>query len=137
MSEQENIRLAQQAYASFQSGDIQSLIGLMSEEIKWELPEIEGVSFAGKRSGRDQVAEFFSSLADQQDVLEFSPTDFIAQGDKVAVQGSYRWRVKATGREYGGDWVHVFTVRDGRIVRFQEYMDTAAAANAYQKAQSA
>jgi len=137
MSEQENIKLAQQAYTSFQSGDIQALLALMSEDIKWELPEIEGISFAGKRSGRNEVAEFFSSIADQQEVLEFSPQTFIAQGDKVAVQGNYRWRVKATGRDYAADWVHVFTIRDGRIIRFQEYTDTAAAANAHQKAQSA
>jgi ketosteroid isomerase-like protein len=39
--------------------------------------------------------------------------------------------VKKTGREYGGDWAHVFTVRGGRIVGFHEYMDSAQAAAAF------
>ena len=45
--------------------------------------------------------------------------------------GSYRWRVKKSGREYGGEWAHVFTVRGGKIAGFHEYMDSAAAAAAY------
>ena len=45
--------------------------------------------------------------------------------------GTYRWRVKKNGREYGGEWAHVFTVRDGRIAGFHEYMDSAAAVAAY------
>ena len=91
----------------------------------------------GKRSGREQAGQFFASLADSQDVKTFEPREFIAQGEKVVALGSYSWRVKSTGREYEGDWAHVFTIRDGKIAGFQEYTDTAAIADAYQKAQSA
>lgn len=137
MSEQDNIRLAEQAYEKFTSGDIEALIGLMSDDINWQLPEIEGVSFSGKRNGRDAVLEFFRQVGDQQEALQFEPREFVAQGDKVVSLGQYRWRVKATGREYAGDFAHVFTARDGKIVAFHEYTDTAAAAAAYQKAISA
>jgi uncharacterized protein len=137
MNEQENTRLIQQVYGNFDSGDIQSLLGALSEDIQWQLPEIENVPFAGKRQGREAVGQFFASLAEAQDVLEFAPKDFIASENKVVVLGHYQWRVKATGQEYEGDWAHVFTVGDGKIVGFHEYTDTAAAANAYQKAMSA
>jgi uncharacterized protein len=137
MNEQENTKLVRQAYASFESGDIGSLLGLLSDDIQWQLPEIENVPFAGKRQGREAVGQFFASLAAAQDVLEFAPKDFIAAENKVVVLGEYQWRVKATGQEYGGDWAHVFMVRDGKIVGFHEYTDTAAAANAFQKAMSA
>jgi ketosteroid isomerase-like protein len=137
MSEQENVNLVQQAYANFQRGDIQSLLGLLTDDIQWQLPDIENVPFAGKRQGREQVAEFFASLADSQDNLAFEPREFIAQGDKVVGLGRYQWRTKETGREYGGEWAHVFTVREGKIAVFHEYTDTAAAAAAFQKALSA
>ena len=133
MSEQ-NKQLVRQAYDSFKSADIEALLGLLSDEVEWQLPETENVPFSGKRSGREAVGQFFKSLAESQDVLEFEPQELIAEGDKVVSLGQYRWRVKTTGREYGGDWVHVFTVRDGKIAGFQEYMDTAAASSAYQKA---
>ena len=133
MSEQ-NKQLVTQAYESFKSGDIAALLGLLSDDVAWQLPETENVPFAGKRSGREQVAQFFQSLGESQDVLQFEPQELIADGDKVVSLGQYKWRVKATGREYGSDWAHVFTVRDGKITGFQEYMDTASAAAAYQKA---
>ena len=137
MSEQENTSIVHQAYANFKSGDIANLLGLLSDDVEWQLPEIENIPFAGKRQGPEQVGQFFASLAELQDVLEFTPQSFTAQGDKVVVQGHYRWRVKATGREYGADWAHVFTIRDGKVVDFHEYTDSAAVVAAYQQALSA
>jgi uncharacterized protein len=136
MSEQ-NKAIVQQAYESFKSGDIQALLGLLSDDVQWQLAEMENVPFAGKRSGREEVAQFFATLAEDQDVLQFDPREFIAEGEKVVALGSYRWRVKSTDREYGGDWAHVFTIRNGRVAAFHEFMDTAAAATAHQNALSA
>jgi hypothetical protein len=133
MSEQ-NKQVVRQAYENFKNADMEAMKGLLSEDVEWQLPEIENAPFAGKRSGREQVMQFFQTLADTQDSLQFEPEEFIAEGEKVVSLGHYTWRVKATGREYGGDWAHVFTIRDGKIAGFHEYMDTAAATTAHQKA---
>ena len=137
MQEQENTKIAQQAYENFKSGDIQALLSLLSDDVEWQLPNMDNVPFSGTRRGREQVSEFFASLDRTQEALEFEPKEFIAQGDTVVALGRYRWRVKPTGREFEGDWAHVFTLRDGRIVRFREYTDTAAAITAHQRAQGA
>jgi uncharacterized protein len=134
MSEQDNVEVVRRAYENFKTGDIGALMGQMAEDVDWRLPEIEGAAFAGARKGRGQVSEFFTSLADAQDSLSFEPREFVAQGDKVVALGVYNWRVKATGREYGGDWAHVFTVRDGKVAGFHEYMDSAQAEAAYKQA---
>lgn len=131
MSEQDNSEVVRKAYENFKTGDIRSLMNQMSEDVDWRLPDIAGVPFAGARRGHGAVSEFFSTLADTQDVVSFVPREFVAQGDKVVALGTYRWRVKKNGREYGGDWAHVFTVRDGKIVGFHEYMDTAAGEAAF------
>jgi len=136
MSEQ-NKEIVKRAYENFKSGNIESLLGQLSDGVEWQLPDIENVPFAGKRSGRASVAQFFSLLAEDQDALQFEPQEFVAEGDRVVALGQYLWRVKSTGREYGGQWAHVFTIRDGKIAGFHEYMDTAAAATAHQKALSA
>ena len=137
MNEQENTKTIKQAYDYFKSGDIQSLLGLMSGDVDWRLPEVENMPHAGTRKGVEQVADFFSILAEVQDAKQFEPNDFIAQGDRVVSLGHYIWKIKATGREYESDFVHVFTVRDGKIVKFDEHYDTASAAAAFQKTQSA
>jgi ketosteroid isomerase-like protein len=133
VSEQENAKVVEQVYGRFKSGDIQSLLNLLSDDVEWELPNIENVPFAGKRHGREQVGEFFKALADTQEVQHFEPKEFIAQGDKVVARGNYRWRVKSTGREFEADWTHVFTVRDGKVLKMYEYTDTAAVASAFQQ----
>ena len=137
MSEQDNIAVVQKAYNNFKTGDIEGLVNLCTENITWQLTEVEGVPFTGKRNGRASVKEFFATVERDQDVIEFEPREFIAQGDKVISLGDYKWRVKDTGREFASDFAHVFTVRDGKIVAFREYFDTAAVAAAYQKAMTA
>ena len=136
MSEQ-NTAIVQQAYHNFKTGNIQALLDLLSDDVTWQLPEVEGVAIAGKRSGRDSVREFFATVARDQDVIEFEPREFVAQGDKVISLGNYSWRVKDTGREFASDFVHVFTIRGSKIVAFREHFDSAAVAAAYQKAMSA
>jgi ketosteroid isomerase-like protein len=131
MSEQENVSVVERAYESFKRGDIASLLDLLTDDVDWRLPEMENIPFAGRRSGRERVAGFFADLAESQESVKFEPREFVAQGDKVVALGSYVWRVKKNGREYGGDWAHVFTVREGKVAGFQEYMDTAAATAAH------
>jgi uncharacterized protein len=131
MSEQDNVAVVRRAYENFKGGDIKGILDSLTDEVDWRLPEMEGVPFAGVRRGREGVGGFFSTLAESQESVSFEPREFVAQGDKVIALGTYLWRVKKTGREYGGDWAHVFTIRDGKIDGFHEYMDSAAAHAAF------
>ena len=133
MNEQDQIGLVKQVYSYFQSGDIESMLKMMSDDIEWGLPTIENVPFSGPRRGKEPVREFFRMLASEQDVLEFKPKEFIAQGEKVVSLGHYEWKTREGGHQYGSDWAHVFTIRNGKFVAFHEYTDTAAAAKAYKK----
>jgi ketosteroid isomerase-like protein len=137
MSEQENIAVVQQVYANFKAGNIQALVDQMTDDVVWQLPEIKNVAIAGKRTGREAVTDFFATVARDQDVIEFEPREIVAQNDKVVSLGHYKWRVKATGREFASDFVHIFTIRDGRIAGFREHFDSAVVAGAYQQAMSA
>ena len=136
MSEQ-NKDVVNQAYTNFKTGNIDALVALMADDVAWTLPQMEGVPYAGARTGRASVAEFFQSVGASQESLRFDPREMIAEGDKVVALGNYHWRVKANAHEFGGDFAHVFTIRDGKIVAFNEYMDTAACRDAHQKAMSA
>ncbi len=134
---QENTAIAQQGYNNFKTGNIEALLDQLSADVTWQLPEIKGVPLGGMRTGRDGVADFFAIVARDQEVIEFEPREFVAQGDKVVSLGHYKWRVKETGREFETDFVHVFTIRDGQIVGFREHFDSAVVAAAYQKAMNA
>lgn len=133
VSEHKNTQLVQQAYADFKSEDIPAVLKLLSDDVEWIFPKIEGVPYSGKHQGREEVGQFFTTLGDSQEVLEFEPRKFVAQSDKVVALGHYAWRVKATGKEFASDFAHAFTVHEERIARFQEYADTDAAADAYRR----
>jgi ketosteroid isomerase-like protein len=131
MSPTENVVVVKRVYDSFKAGDIATLLSLLSENVVWRIPTLENVPFSGLRRGRDQVGQFFAENAEAQESQQFAPQEFIAQGDKVVVLGSYQWRVKSTDRTYSADWAHVFTIQDGMVINFQEYTDTARAMAAY------
>jgi uncharacterized protein len=136
MNEQANRQLIQKAYQSVKAGDVQSLLNTLTEDVQWQLPEMENVPFAGKWQGREQVGQFFSTVSQVQDVGEFELEDLIAQGDKVVVLGYFSQHVKCTGRVSASAWVHVWTVKGGKVTHFREYVDTAAVSRAYTTVQT-
>jgi len=137
MAEEQNIGVVQRGYEAFGRGDIESLLALLDETITWSTPGPADLPMAGNRRGRAGVAEFFQTLVATVDVLRFEPKQFVAQGDVVVVVGGDTSRVKATGASVEFEWVHVFTLRDGKIVAFKEYGDVSALVAEVRSAQAA
>ena len=71
------------------------------------------------------------------DFASFDPQTFVAQGDNVVATGRYDGTVKTTNRHFEAEWAMVFTFKGSKVVRFQEYTDTAAIASAYAGAKAA
>jgi ketosteroid isomerase-like protein len=90
--------------------------------------------FVGRRQGHEEVAQAIAKFAEMQDPEQFEVQGFVSQGDKVVAFGHYRWRVKSTGHSYESDFVHAFTISHGKVLSFQEYVDTQAWAGAYRTA---
>ena len=128
-----NTEIVQSAYECFGKGDIPGLMTTLSDDIEWSVPEIENAAFAGSRTGKEAVGEFFTQLVEAEDMTRFEPLEFIAEGDKVVVLGESEATVRSTGKTYQTDWVHVFHVQDGKIKEFREFFDNAAATRAFQK----
>jgi uncharacterized protein len=135
MNEQNNTRLVQKAYQNIQEGDLPSFLNLLNPDVTWRLPVMENVPFAGTWQGQQGVEKFFRTVLEVQDMVKFEPQQYIAQGDKVVVLGHFLMRIKSTGREFGSDWAHVWTVRDGKVTGFYEYVDTATVSKAHTGAQ--
>lgn len=131
MDDQDNVKLIRQCYDAFLQGDIERLLSVMAQDIDWQLPQMEGVPYGGRRHGIEQVREFFQLLGAAQKPLEFHPGEFVAHGDRVVVFGHYEWALQAGGREWGSDFAHSFRIRHGQLAAFHEYMDTHAAVEAY------
>ena len=133
MSEAQNTQAVKDAYAAFGRGDVAAILALVDDNVEWEgVKGTEGVApHSGLRRGKAAVGEFFQIVGSTLDFQLFEPREFVAQGDTVVAVGAYKVTVKATRRQSGSDWVMVFNFRNGKIVRFREFTDSASIVRAY------
>ncbi len=127
MHEAENTRLVQTAYAAFGRGDIQGVLNTLHDQIVWK--PVTGASrqvpMAGERRDKAGVATFFKQVGESIQFSRFEPREFVAQGDRVVALGHYTGKA-TNGGSMDSDFVMVFTVKNGKIVEFQEFLDSAA-----------
>lgn len=126
MSEQQNLEIVRRGYEAFGRGDIDALLAILDEQVEWITPGPASLPTAGRRTGREQVRGFFAAVNEVYEIQRFEPKTFVADGERVVVLGEDTAKVRATGTVVHEHWAHAFTVRDGRVVQFQEYLDTAA-----------
>ncbi len=118
-----------------EKGDVPGLLQNFTDDAGWSTPgSSDVIPYAGNRQGHAEVTQFFALLGEAEDITHFEPQEFIAQDNKVVVIGNYKGRVNATNRQYDIDWLHVFTIRGGKIASFREYLDTVALSDVYRTA---
>jgi ketosteroid isomerase-like protein len=62
------------------------------------------------------------------EIQGFEPREFLSAGEHVTVLGWEKTAARPSGKVFETEWVHVFTVRDGKVVRFWGMYDTEASA---------
>ena len=127
-----NIAFVQSLYAAFGRGDIATIIKGLASDVVWSVNgRSKDYPLLGSWNGPSEVQKFFQGVAEHEEATEFTPREFFAAEDRVFALGHYAWKIRKTGRPVSSDWVHVFTVRGGKVVRFREFNDTAQFAEAY------
>ncbi len=117
--------VVQGIYDAFAKGDVPAVLGAFDAEVEWR--EAEGFLYADGNPylGPQAVAEgVFQRLGADIENLSVVPERFIDGGEAVAVEGRYRGTMKATGIPVDAQFAHVWTLRGGKVVRFQQYTDT-------------
>ncbi len=134
MPADENVLLVQRQFEAFGRGDVEVALAAVNDDVDWQAPvsaHAGALPWAGPRQGRQQVANYFRQLARAVRPGPFEDLTFTAAGDRVVVEGRNRGIVVATGKPYEHQWVMVFTIRGGQVVRFRHYYDPADIAHAF------
>jgi ketosteroid isomerase-like protein len=117
---------------AFGRGDLAALADVPADDIEWVNPgDPDDNPNAGTFKGKEAVLGWFGGLASTRDYATFEPLEFIAQNDKVVSLVYAEATVRDTSRVLVNHEAHVWTFRDGKLARFQIYLDTAAAAAAH------
>lgn len=112
-------------YAKLAGGDASNALGLMSPDIEWHTMwhyKVDG-------KGPERVAEgLFKPLMAEWSSFSLQPTAFFCDGDTVISLGRFLGEHGGTGKRAEAEYAHVWTVQNGRITRFRQYIDTLAVA---------
>ena len=125
---QANVQIVKEFFAAM-GGDKQGLLALSAEDIEWIIPG-EGWPLAGTHRGHAGLADLLQKASETVETSYPQPPEFVAQGDRVLVVGVATGKIKATNRAFKDDWVFAITVRNGKVTKILEYVDTQALARA-------
>lgn len=130
-SEAKNVDLVRALYSAFAAKDIPTILTLLSEDVEWGEPENPFNPAGGTRRGHPGFLEWITIGKNAEEILILAPGKMLTDADSVAVIGHMKCRAISTGKVYESDFVHLVTVRDGKISRFQEFFDTYIAGEAF------
>ncbi len=128
MSIEKNIQTVKDFFAAIGRGDREALLALAAEDLEWIIPG-EDWPLAGTRHGHAGLADLLETASKSMETST-EPREFVAQGDRVLVVGVATGKIKATNRTFKDDWVFAITVRNGKVAKIREYIDTQALARA-------
>jgi ketosteroid isomerase-like protein len=129
MSIEENVQVVKDFFAAISGGDQQRLLKLCAKDIEWITPG-DNWPLAGTRRGHAGLADLLQTQSETVETSLTQPSEFVAQGDRVLVIGFAKGRIIATNKTFEDDWVFAITVRNGKVSKIREYIDTQALARA-------
>jgi ketosteroid isomerase-like protein len=135
MSVEENVAIVQNFFAAMGSYNKQDLLALVAEDIEWIIPG-ENWPLAGTHRGHSGLAAVLQTASEEVEMTYPSPPEFVAQGDRVMVVGVATGKIKATNKPFKDEWIFDITVRNGKVAKIREYIDTQALSLASEKDRS-
>ena len=129
MSTDKNVETVKNFFAALGGYNRQDLLALVAKDIEWIIPG-EDWPLAGTHRGHAELAALLQKASDEVETTYPKPPEFVAQGDRVLVVGVATGKIKATNRTFKDDWVFAITVRNGKVTKIREYIDTQALARA-------
>ncbi len=127
----DNLRIVRRLSEAFEKRDIETIKTLLSKEVEWGEPSNPYNPAGGTRHGHAGFMEWINIGRHSEEILTLELKKFLVDDDSIAVAGFTKCLAKPTGKTYETDFVHMFTLNDRKIVKFQEFFDTYIAGEAF------
>jgi ketosteroid isomerase-like protein len=128
-----NTALLKNLYDEFGRGNVPAVLGTMSPDIHWYSAEGNPYRPTGEVwIGPEAVLNnLFMKIMADWDGFAVHPKVFHDAGHSVIVEVRYTGTVKATGKSVDAQACHIWDVKDGKVTKFQQYLDTAKLQDAF------
>jgi hypothetical protein len=122
-----NVESVTAAYEAFARSDTASVVALFGSTIEWRLAEHHPYNPTNEAwtTAGEIVRGLFERVAQDWERFRCTPTRFYETHEHVLVEGRYVARYRPTQRDEDAQFCHIWKLRDGRIIGFQQYVDTA------------
>ena len=118
-------------YEAFGQGDLPTVLGMFDSSISWH--EAEGSPYQPTGNGwigpDAVVSNLFEKLGEDWSEFVVNPSLYHDSGSVVTVEGRYNGNHQSSGMNLNAQFCHVWTLRDGKVIKFQQYTDTAQLQN--------
>ena len=128
-----NIEIVQRIYEAFKKREIVRILNFLDPNVEWGEPDNPFNPAGGTRYGHDGFLNWLKIGQESEDILKLELSHYLYNDNRVAVVGYTKCRAKTTGKIYDTDFVHLITLRAGKVIQFKEFFDTFAAAEAFRK----
>jgi ketosteroid isomerase-like protein len=117
------------AYDAFNRRDVPAFLARLHPDVRWYTLDLT-IKPRFLR-GREEVGGFIDSLLQTSAVFTTEPEEMRSTGELVLVRICHRSRREALSPETTYRVVHLWTVRDGQIVKHRFYLAMSKAAKAF------
>jgi ketosteroid isomerase-like protein len=104
-------------------GDVAGMVDFLDPQVEWRAPE--SVPWGGTFRGHEGFREFLGKVLAQPAEFRREILEYLDAGERVVVLLRQMGRRNGGDTEYDVPEVHVWTVRDGKILDFEGLFDTA------------
>lgn len=106
------------------AGDLPTTMSLVAEDAVYTLHLSDELLFLGGETvGRDNIERALRQIRIEFDYLLFRPLTTVARGDVVRLRMEFMYRHVATGQVLSGRFRLIMRIKDGLIIRADEYHD--------------
>ena len=124
-----NLEIIKAHYAGSDTKDIDAMLAPLTATTRWT--EMAGFPCAGTYIGPEAVVEnVFKALGAAWDGYTLKVDRLIDGGDTIVGVGTYSGIYRKTGKAMTARVTHVWDMKDGKVVQFEQFTDTALVADA-------
>ena len=121
---EQDLALVREVYDAFARADVPRIMALFAED--GTVVQSPALPWGGTHTGHAGLGQFLTTLVTHLDSSPETERLFADGAGHVVQVGRTRGVVRATGTPFDVAEVHVFTLADGRVTRFEAYVDTPA-----------
>ena len=113
-------------YDSFAKGDVEAVLSMMSKDIEWNEAENFPYADGNPYIGPDAILSgIFARLAEEWEYFNLADLQVMGmENDMVLGTGRYQAKHKKTGKEIDAQMAHLWQIKNGEVISFQQYVDT-------------